>query len=101
MPGNNLLGFLPMIVILALFYFMIIRPQQKHQKEAQNMRNSIQVGDQIITIGGIIGKIIQVKDDIVVIEVGSQKSSMEILKSAIGSVTKKKDIAEAVINDSL
>lgn len=101
MPGNNLLGFLPMIVILALFYFMIIRPQQKRQKEAQNMRNSIQVGDQIITIGGIIGKIIQVKDDIVVIEVGSQKSSMEILKSAIGSVTKKKDIAEAVINDSL
>lgn len=101
MPGNNLLGFLPMIVILALFYFMIIRPQQKRQKEAQNMRNSIQVGDQIITIGGIIGKIIQVKDDIVVIEVGSQKSSIEILKSAIGSVTKKKDIAEAVINDSL
>ena len=101
MPGNNLLGFLPMIVILALFYLMIIRPQQKRQKEAQNMRNSIQVGDQIITIGGIIGKIIQVKDDIVVIEVGSQKSSMEILKSAIGSVTKKKDVAEAVINDSL
>ena len=101
MPGNNLLGFLPMFVILALFYLMIIRPQQKRQKEAQNMRNSIQVGDQIITIGGIIGKIIQVKDDIVVIEVGSQKSSMEILKSAIGSVTKKKDVAEAVINDSL
>ena len=91
-------GLAPMIlwfvVIFGLMYFMMIRPQKKQQKEMQKMLDSLEVGDKIVTIGGICGKVIKLKDDKVWISTGkvsedSQKSSITFEKTAIKSVDKK------------
>ncbi|MDF2685936.1 MAG: hypothetical protein K0S55_1117 [Clostridia bacterium] len=78
--------FLPIIAIAVGFYFFLIRPQKKQEKEVQKMRNSIEVGDQITTIGGISGIIRQIKDDdTYIIETGADKSKIAIKKWAIQS----------------
>lgn len=91
-------GLAPMIVwfvvIFGLMYFMMIRPQKKQQKEMQKMLDSLEVGDKIVTIGGICGKVIKLKDDKVWISTGkaseeTQKSSITFEKSAIKTVDKK------------
>ncbi|WP_148867940.1 preprotein translocase subunit YajC [Thermosediminibacter litoriperuensis] len=78
----------PLILIFAIFYFLIIRPQQKREKERRNMLNSLQEGDEIITIGGIFGRILNIKDDVVTLEVGD-KVKIKVTRSAIGNVIKK------------
>ena len=83
---------MPLIMIggmLVLMYFLMIRPQKKQEKETQNMRDSIQVGDEITTIGGIIGKVISIKDETVMIESGHDRTKIRILKSAISRVDVK------------
>jgi len=85
MPAN-LSTFLLPILMLAFFYFLIIRPQQKKDKKIKEMRNNAKVGDELITIGGIRGKIVKIKDDEVTIEVGSDKIRFDITKWAIGSI---------------
>ena len=77
-----------LVVLIAVFYFMLIRPENKRKKEAQNLRDSLQVGDEITTIGGICGRIVAVKDEVdsIVIETGSDRSKMLIKRWAIGSV---------------
>lgn len=82
---NTLLSFLPFVVIILVFYFLMIRPQRKQQKEQEQMRNSIEVGDQITTIGGIVGTVRQIKDDgdIYVIETGANNDRMTIRKWAV------------------
>ncbi len=75
-----------LVLIFAVMYFLMIRPQKKQQKKDAEMRNNLSVGDDIITIGGIIGKIVTVKEDSVIIETGSDKSKMRILRSAISRV---------------
>ncbi|MFW5649404.1 MAG: preprotein translocase subunit YajC [Candidatus Alkaliphilus sp. MAG34] len=72
--------------VLVVFYFILIRPQQKKGKEIREMRNSLKVGDEIITIGGIYGKIIKIKDDIITIEVGSDKTKLPTTRWAIGAI---------------
>ncbi|NBG87002.1 preprotein translocase subunit YajC [Isachenkonia alkalipeptolytica] len=79
-------GILLMLGFLAIFYFLIIRPQQKKEKKVKEMRSSLKVGDEVSTIGGIHGKILTVKEDIVVIEVGSDKVKLTMAKWAIGNV---------------
>lgn len=79
-------GILLMLGFLAIFYFLIIRPQQKKEKKVKEMRSNLKVGDEISTIGGIHGKIVTVKEDIVVIEVGSDKVKLTMAKWAIGNV---------------
>ena len=75
--GNNggfmgmLMTFGPMILLFVAFYFLLIRPQQKKEKEVQKMRQSLEVGDEVITIGGIIGRVVSLKEDNVVLETGS------------------------------
>lgn len=98
---GSLMGFLPLILMFALFYFLILRPQKKREREVQQMRSALQTGDEIVTIGGILGRIVQVKEDIVVIEVGSEKTHMEVLKTAIGTVSSKRDIKKADIDQNL
>lgn len=73
------------IVIFAVMYFLMIRPQNQRDKEAKQMRNNLKPGDQIITIGGICGTVARVKEDSdrVVIMVGAERTKLEILKSAI------------------
>lgn len=75
-----------LVAIFAIMYFLMIRPQKKQQKKDAEMRNNLSVGDDIITIGGIMGKIVTVKEDSVIIETGSDKNKMRILRSAISRV---------------
>ena len=82
--GNG--GMILMLVgMFALMYFMTIRPQKKRQKEEQEMRNSVDVGDEITTIGGICGRIVTVKEDKLIIETGSDKNKMTITRWAVQS----------------
>ena len=71
---------------LVVFYFLIIRPQQKREKATREMRNNIKIGDEIVTIGGIYGKVLKIKDDIITIEIGSDKTKITIAKWAVGNV---------------
>ena len=87
--------FLPMILIFVIFYFMLIRPQRKKDKEAKAMLDSLKVGDRICTIGGIYGTIVRIKDDVLTIEVGEQKSQMMIARWAVRNVEQL-----SVTNDS-
>ncbi len=83
-------GLIMPIALILIMYFLMIRPQKKREKEIRNMRESLRVGDEILTIGGIHGKIIRLKEDILTIEVGSNKTRLDITKWAVGSVTKGK-----------
>ena len=71
---ENLQAFILPIGLLAIFYFFAIRPQRKKEKEIKEMRGSLKVGDEVVTIGGIYGKIIVVKDDVLTIESGNISS---------------------------
>ena len=79
------------LVFIPLIYFMLIRPQRKRDKEVTSMRAALKPGDNIVTIGGIVGKIVRIKDDRILIETGSGKTKMEIVKSAVGSVVGKQE----------
>ena len=85
--------FLPLVILLVVFYFMLIRPQKKREAQIKDMRSALKVGDEILTIGGIKGKIVQVKEDYVIIETSGEKSKLEVMKWGINSVvTDKKDL---------
>ena len=73
------------VVMLGLMYFMMIRPENKRKKEAENLRNSLKKGDQITTIGGIIGRIVMVGEDTLVIETSDDRVRMEITKWAVST----------------
>lgn len=74
-----------MLVMLAVFYFMLIRPENKRKKEAENMRSSIRTGDSITTIGGIIGTVVDVKESKIVIETSADRVRMELAKWAVST----------------
>ena len=89
------IGYIFMIVALfVVMYFVMIRPQKKQEKEIQSMRNNLQVGDEITTIGGIIGKIISIKEETCLIETSGDKTKIRILKSAVKCVDVKAEDAE-------
>lgn len=81
--GGSLSMILMMAAIFAVMYFLMIRPQKKKQKEEQAMRDNLQIGDEITTIGGIVGKIVTVKDDTLIIETGADRNRMKITRWAI------------------
>lgn len=74
-----------LIVLFAVFYFMLIRPENKRKKQAQAMRDSLKKGDIITTIGGIVGKVVQVKPDTIVIETSDDRVRMELTKWAVST----------------
>ena len=76
---------LPLILMLALMYFLMIRPESKRKKQAEEMRNSLKKGDQITTIGGIMGKIVHVGEDSIVIETSDDRVRMELTKWAVST----------------
>ena len=88
MNSQFLIQFGPLVLIFLVFYFMVIRPQNKKQNEIKDMRANLKVGDRVHTIGGIIGKIIVIKEDFVVIETSGDKNKMEIMKWGVSSVFK-------------
>jgi len=79
---------LPFVLLIVVFYFMIIRPQRKKEKETREMLASLKVGDNVTTIGGICGKIVRIRDDIITIEVGPDKVKLVLERWAIRSVDK-------------
>ena len=79
---------LPFAVLIAVFYFMIIRPQRKKDKEMKHMLEELKVGDNITTIGGMCGKVTKLRDEIVTVEVGSEKTELVFEKWAIKTVDK-------------
>ncbi len=94
--GGQWIGTIIMILaMVAIFYFFLYRPQKKQEKAATEMKNSLEVGDEITTIGGIIGEIISIKDETCVIETTRDKTKIRILKSAISKVDVKASEKEA------
>ena len=82
-PGQNpWISFLPLLLIIVVFWFFMIRPQMKRQKELTNFRSTLKRGDSVLTTGGIYGKVFDIKDQYVVIEV-DEKVKMKIDKAAI------------------
>ena len=73
------------VVLIAIFYFLLIRPENKKKKEAQNLRDSLAVGDEVTTIGGIVGTICHVKENSIVIESGADRVRLEMMKWAIAN----------------
>ena len=84
--GSTWMSFGLIAVVAVVFYFFIIRPQKKQEQEANNMRNNLMVGDEITTIGGIIGKVVSIKEETMIIETGRDHTRIRLLKSAIRSV---------------
>ena len=83
---GGLMSMLPMLLIMVgVFYFMIIRPENKRKKEAEQLRSNIKNGDKITTIGGIVGKVVDVKEDKFVIETGADQVRIEFAKWAIST----------------
>ena len=84
--GSAGLGiFLPLILMLAMLYFLMIRPESKRKKQAEEMRSSLKKGDQITTIGGIVGKIVQVTEENIIIETSDDRVRMELTKWSVST----------------
>lgn len=95
-PGGaaSLGGLIVPIAFLVIFYFFVIRPQKKREKEIREMRDNLKQGDKVITIGGLQGKIVKLKEDTVVIEVEPNKTRLEMTRWSIGSVVNNNTTAE-------
>ena len=87
-------GILPIIIIVVVFYFVLIRPENKRKKETANMRDNLKVGDEITTIGGIVGRVTNVRDDEFTLETSNDKTKLRFKKWAVSSVDKKKETNE-------
>lgn len=83
---ETVMGLLPLLILIVLMYFLMIRPQKKKDKQIADMRNSLQVGDEIVTIGGICGKIVKTKDESIIIAVGADKVKFEMKRWAVSTV---------------
>ena len=94
--GSSMLSIVLMVVLfIGVFYLFGIRPQKKQERQAAEMRNSLMVGDEITTIGGIIGKIVSIKEETMVIETTRDHTRIRLLKSAVRSVDVRVEEARA------
>lgn len=93
MNSGTLMTILPLVLLIVIMYFLLIRPQKKREKQVTAMRNAIKVGDQVITIGGIKGKIVKTKDEVLTIQVGSgaDKMKFDIMRWSISKVDEPGD----------
>ena len=80
--------FFTLALMLVMLYFMIYRPQKKQEKKDAAMRSSLEIGDQVVTIGGIVGRVVAIKDDTFVLETGADRVKIRFTKNAISSVEK-------------
>ena len=84
--GGSANRFIPLLLIVGMFvitYFISIRPQKKRQKEEQQLRENLQIGDEITTIGGIMGRIVTIKEDSIIIETGADRVKMRVMRWAV------------------
>ena len=93
--GSSVTMIIMMVVMLVVMYFIMIRPQKKKQQEEQKLRDSVQIGDEITTIGGIMGRVVTVKEDTLIIETGADRNKMKIAKWAISVNNTANEKAEA------
>jgi len=93
-PGSPLGPFIPIVAIFAIFYFLLIRPQQKKQKDQQTMLKAIVKGDDVVTAGGLHGKVTGVTDDVLTLEIatvkGGERVRVKVARKGVESVAKKK-----------
>jgi preprotein translocase subunit YajC len=82
---TTLWGMSPLLLVVVVFYFLMIRPQRKREKTTTSMRNNVQVGDEITTVGGVMGRIVSIKDDSLIIETGADRNKMRVKKWAVQS----------------
>lgn len=94
MDNNSMQMIIMIVAMFAIFYFLIIRPENKKKKETEQMRNSLSNGDEITTIGGIVGKIVQITEDTITIETSEDRVRVQLKKWAI-QTTAKMEAAEA------
>ena len=85
-PMSGIITIVMLVAMVALFYFFMYRPQKKQEKEAKNMRDNLTVGDEVTTIGGIIGKVVSIKEETFLLETGRDKVRIRFLKSAVRTV---------------
>ncbi len=83
--GSSYSMLIAMVAVFAIMYFMMIRPQKKRQKEEQEMRSSVEIGDEIITIGGIVGKVVTIREEDIVIETGADRTKIKFQRWAINT----------------
>lgn len=83
--GQTTYMIIMMVVLFAAMYFLMIRPQKKRQKEEQEMRASLEIGDEIVTIGGIVGRVVTIRENDIIIETGSDRNKMKIERWAINT----------------
>ena len=93
-PSSLISSIIMIALLLLMFYFLLYRPQKKQEKEKNEMMNNLSVGDEITTIGGIIGKIVSMKDETVLIETSRDCTRIRILRSAISRVDVKAEDAK-------
>ena len=84
--GGSIGSIILLVGLFVVMYFFMIRPQKKQEQQLKNMRDSLQVGDEITTIGGIIGKVVSIKDETLVLETSRDGTKIRILKSAVRNV---------------
>lgn len=90
--NQGMQSILMMVVFIGVFYFMMIRPQKKREKQVKEMRDSLKVGDHIVTIGGVYGKISKIKDEMITIEVGADRTKIPFTRWAVREVVKSEDV---------
>lgn len=93
---QNLMAFLPMVLVLVLFYFMIFMPEKKRKKQYNDMLNSLAINDEIMTKGGIMGRIINIQEEYVILESGPDRARIKMSKQGIASVTKSANVPEEI-----
>ncbi len=86
--GSSIPVLLMFVVLIAVFYFFLIRPENKKKKQLQSMRDNLSVGDEITTIGGSVGKIVGIKDDLITFETGEDRVRMQVARWAISTIGK-------------
>ena len=96
--GMNFMSFLPFVAIIAIFYFLIIRPQNKKRKETESMIKALKKGDRVVTIGGIHGIITGVRDNTVIVKV-DDNTKIEFSRSAVSSIESASKEKEEKVED--
>lgn len=91
-----LITFVPLVLMIVVFYFLLIRPEKKRAKKMKEMLDNLQVADEVVTTGGIIGRVLSLKEDTVLIETGSDRTRIRVLRSSIAENRTAHDDVETV-----
>ena len=94
MGGSSVYSLIMVVVLIAIFYLFMIRPESKRKKQQEEMRSNLRKGDQITTIGGVVGRIVKIEDDTLIIETSEDRVRMEFAKWAVSTVGVQKKIED-------